>query len=329
MFTRQAPSLFPALTAGLDQATARQMVQAFANCNQSLTHRGAVTFQEPSLFQNQGVLQLQGGADQYNFGRFGGDPTETVSPWVLGNTNNQFTSYYGTDNPGANYYNVSNLHLAYPELGGDSFYNQSQTFEFGPVSSAYNSNWHTQLGDVNTFDFSTRQGDLVNNYAGPSFQVAGDSYFDNSQHNSQNVTNQNVTNQTVDNSQITNLSVGPPGAAGDPGLAGPGGAPGAPGNPGFAGPAGAPGAFVFIPGQQQNFGRATIGPFLRGVKPRVNAIASLDKKTIQIPKSATLDPDSCAISFEYEDVEVVSGGEPELLDVEGLVPSGPFTVLTP
>jgi hypothetical protein len=223
MFTRQAPSLFPALTAGLDQATARQMVQAFANCNQSLTHRGGVTFQEPSLFQNQGVLQLQGGADQYNFGRFGGDPTETVSPWVLGNTNNQFTSYYGTDNPGANYYNVSNLHLAYPELGGDSFYNQSQTFEFGPVSSAYNSNWHTQLGDVNTFDFSTRQGDLVSNYAGPTFQVEGDSYFDNSQHNSQHVTNQEVINQTVDNSQITNLSVGPPGAAGDPAAAGPAG----------------------------------------------------------------------------------------------------------
>lgn len=345
MFTRQAPSLFPAFAAGMDSASARQVVQAFANCNQSLTHRGNLSIQRPALNQNQGVLQLPGGANQYFTGTSGSDPTENLPPWAL-TEGSIFNSYYGLDARTENYYNATNLHLAYPEAGGDAYYSLEQVFDFGPVESNYASNWHTQLGDTNLFDFSTRQGDILNNYQGPTFQVEGDSHFDNSTHFTQEVTNQNVTRQTVDNSRIVNLEVGSPGSSADPALAGPQGPPGAAGAPGLAGPQGPPGAVFFVPGfgfpgpllerevldARDWLPRArtvNIGPYLRGSNPRVNAIRTLKKTTVQIPTSATLDPETCDITLVMSDVEVVVDGEPEICPVQGLRQSNAVRVVTP
>ena len=275
MFTQQAPYIMATMAGGND-VTNRQMVQAFANCNQSLTHRGPVSLQGGVTNNQAGVLQPpHGGTSNYYFagddfvggntqvgggasfpiyqgGDYygspnvtytpGNDATQQGSPWLI-----SYQNYYGVDSPTTynNYVTGSDLYLHYPQLSSNNYYDNSQQFEFGPVSSVYNSNWNTQLGDSNLFDFSTRQGDLVSNYAGPTFQVAGDSYFDNSIHNSTTAQNQYVTNQTVEESNVTNIRYS---QSGDPATAGPAGPPGEAGSPGLAGPAGAPGAVLFVPG---------------------------------------------------------------------------------
>lgn len=323
MFTRQAPSLFANLGYGVDTPTARQLVQSFANCNQALTHRGGVSLQPQRLSQQQGVLRPAGGAGPYDApgGVPGGDLTLVQSPWSIGNQN-----YYGYDNTN-NIYNSyisgDQLHLAYPGAGGDSFYNTDQLFEFGPISSVYNSNWSTQLGDTNTFDFNIRQGDILNNYQGPTFQVAGDSYFDNSIHNNQTVENQTVNNQNTNITNTVELTIGGEGAAGNPGAAGPAGPAGAAGNPGAAGPAGPPGGVFFvpvpvIPNNQPNAQRA---PFFApgGAGPFVNAVRTVRTRKLRIPTAANIDPNTCEISFQFDTINVVVSARAEQCPVQGMV----------
>ena len=244
MFTQQTPFLLSALSPAVGSDTAQQIAQAFGNCNQPLTHRAGVTLQRPGLTTSGGLVNGTGG-NSYNYSDGGVGPTGAflpgndlatqISPWAV-NQNN----YYGGDtyNNSLNFaYRSGDTFLStYPEAASNAFYNQDQSFNFGPNNTTINSPWFTRMGDINTFDFSSRLGDIVNSYAGPTFQVAGDSHFDNSIHNNQTVNNQTVNNQTVDESFVQNLTVenifrrgGDPGPAGGVGPAGP---PGAAGNPG-------------------------------------------------------------------------------------------------
>lgn len=251
MFTQQTPFLLSTLQNNMDPMASMQMAQAFGNCNQPLTHRAGVSLNAPASGQTGGVLSGTGGNNySYADGQFGylagNDISSQISPWATGNRN-----YYGGDQfvnnvnfsfrPGSQFYSL------YPDAATNAFYNLSQSFNFGPISTTNNSNWTTRLGDVNTFDMSTRLGDVVNNYAGPTFQVAGDSYYDNSFHNNSTFNNQYVTNQNVDNSTVNNITVTGDvrKVTGDPGKAGPAGPPG---NPGLPGERGADGAIVLIGG---------------------------------------------------------------------------------
>lgn len=330
MFTRQAPSLLSALGHGVDQPTARQLVQSFANCNQALTHRGGVSLQPSRLPQQQGILRPAGGSGPYSGpggGNEVGDVTLLNPTWTLNNNN-----YYGYDNTNNiyNHYTAGNqLHLHYPDAASNSFYNTEQLFEFGPVTSQYNSNWVTQMGDQNTFEFNVRQGDILNNYQGPTFQVAGDSYYDNSIHNNQTVNNQTVNNQTTNVTNTQELHLGGEGSGGNPGLAGPAGAPGGPGAagaPGAAGPAGPPGAVFFVPvppiappnnnpnNQLREVFFAPVGPH----QPAVFAIQEVQTRELDVVTSATLDPDTCEITLEFEKVKVVTGAQGTRCVVQGL-----------
>jgi hypothetical protein len=395
MFTAQAPALFAAAESG----DSRQMVQAFANCNQALTHRGSTSFSPQASSQMSGVLSpgqggYGGGVNNYLFaggdfaggninqqvsygaGDFylvsptgdlrgnplytqyprlgygvsntaidfssggtsfanydggtyygspnqvyipGGDPTQQLPPWSV-----SYNNYYGSDAPTTynNYVAGTNIYNHYPELGATNFYDQTQMFEFGPVSSVYNSNWNTQLGDSNFFDFTTRQGDMVSNYAGPTFQVAGDSWFDNSFHNTQQVSNQYVTNQTVEETKTDNYNFI---TVGDPGKAGPAGPPGKAGDPGMAGPAGAPGVVVVIPGvviQQPPGDPGFPGPGWppgRQPTPRPPSLRTTYTSfsvptsasfSIDLPTSATINED-CSVTLNTSSVTVtasLSGG---------------------
>jgi hypothetical protein len=238
MFTQQAPFLLSALSNVVGSGTAQQLAQAFGNCNQPLSHRAGVSLQRAGLATNAGVLRGPGGNPyDYTDGAFGflagNDPATQFSPWAFDRGN-----FYGGDtfNTSAQFaFRSGDQFLAtYPAAASNAFYNLSQSFEFGPISSVNNSPWFTRMGDVNTFDFSSRLGDIVNNFAGPTFQVAGDSYFDNSVHNNLTTAAQAVGDQTVENAEINNLAVrnlrfiggdpaegvgpaGPAGAAGDPG----------------------------------------------------------------------------------------------------------------
>lgn len=253
MFTQQTPFLMSALSPAVGSDTARQLAQAFGNCNQPLTHRAGVTLQRPGLTTSGGLVNGTGG-NSYNYSDGGVGPTGAflpgndlatqISPWAV-NPNN----YYGGDtyNNSLNFaYRSGDTFLStYPEAASNAFYNQEQSFNFGPVSTNINSPWFTRMGDINTFDFSSRLGDIVNSYAGPTFQVAGDSHFDNSIHTNQTVNNQTVNNQTVDESVVQHLTVrnitqlgGDPGPAGGVGPAGPAGNAGDPGAGAGLGPGG-------------------------------------------------------------------------------------------
>jgi hypothetical protein len=240
MFTQQAPFLLAALQNSVDSSTAMQMAQAFGNCNQPLSHRAGVTLHRSALPQSGGVLNGPGGSGySYADGAFGftagNDPATQFSPWAFSRGN-----YYGGDSFSNSlqfaFRSGDQFMAAYPDAAANAFYNLSQSFQFGPISTVNNSPWYTRMGDVNNFDFTTRLGDNINNFAGPTFQVAGDSYFDNSFHNNQTVNNQTVNNEFVEESNITSLNVQNIfRAGGDPGEAGPAGPPGQPGQPGIVG----------------------------------------------------------------------------------------------
>lgn len=226
MFTSQAPTLLSSGVLPPDQL--RQLTQVFANCNQSLTHRGQIDLKGMPFYQQNGMLsQIYDGLN--------------APPWAAGSLAGNGEAFGGSSYFGGNYYGVdgpaSAFNLAYSPGNNFAFnfssanpgsYTDGGPYVFPPVGGGYTSNWNTYLGDNNAWDFSDRSERNQNfYYGGPTFQVAGDSYFDNTTTQNSYVTNHYVTNLTVE--QVNGQPAKPD--RGDPGDAGPGGAPGAPGNP--------------------------------------------------------------------------------------------------
>jgi hypothetical protein len=312
MFTQQTPFLLSSMRSSMDSMTAQQLAQAFGNCNQPLSHRAGVSLRQSGLNTAGGVLQGPGG-NPYDFtdGQFGflagNDPASQFSPWAFDRGN-----YYGGDQFNNNiqfaFRSGDQFLSSYPDAASNAFYNLTQSFEFGPISTVNNSPWYTRAGDINNFDFSTRLGDTVNNFGGPTFQVAGDSYYDNSVHNNQTVVNQEVINQTVDNSSITELNVtNITSGKGDPGPdggVGPGGPPGAAGQPGRDG------GIFFGGGVRGGYSLPVVNvvgtvraPFQ--VKPdglirwplRKDRLRL--KATVKLP-GVTFDEDTCTVAYDLE-----------------------------
>jgi hypothetical protein len=232
MFTAQAPTLLSSNALPPDQL--RQLAQVFANCNQSLTHRGQIDLKGMPFYQQNGMLsQIYDGLN--------------APPWAAGSLAGNGQTFGGSSYFGGNYYGVdgpaSTFNLAYSPGNRIAFnfgsanpgsYEGGSPYVFPPIGGGYTSNWNTYQGDNNAWDFSDRSTRNQNfYYGGPSFQVAGDSYFDNSITQNSYATNQYVTNLTVD--QVNGEAA--VSDRGDPAIAGPGGAPGAPGNPEAALPA--------------------------------------------------------------------------------------------
>lgn len=228
MFTKQAPYIFSALSGAMSNDGVRQLTQAFANCNQSLDHRGSVELTAAPFQQRNGVLES--------------------TPWSNGAQPGGLygSNYYGIDSPnpvGNSAYRPGSVNLAQWTNTDPANYSGTGPFVFPSPGGGYTSgDWITYLGDVNTFDVAPRISETINTYyGGPTFNVAGDSVFQNSY-----TTNNYTTNQTVQNLIVESVNGEPvKGDKGDPGAAGPAGVDGLagkPGDPGFAGPAGANGA---------------------------------------------------------------------------------------
>lgn len=243
MFTSQAPTLLASGVLPPDQL--RQLTQVFANCNQSLTHRGTVDLQGLPFYQRNGMLsQIYDGRNPppWASGNRGGNG-ESFGGGSPGNVAGSGGSYYG-----GNYYGVdagtSAVNLAYTAGSNYTFqfaganpgdYQGGGPTVFPPAGGGYTSNWNTYYGDQNAWDFSDRSTRNTNFfYGGPTFQVAGDSYFDNS-----NIQNAYVTNQYAVSLNAQSLNgENAIGDRGDPAVAGPNGPPGGNGNPAAAGPGG-------------------------------------------------------------------------------------------
>lgn len=213
MFTSQSSLLLSALGNATDPDTARQITQVFANCNQDLSHNGSISVNSAPAAQKNGVL---------NSSPWG------VGAWYGGN-------YYGTDT--VPYQAQSALRPG----GGAAYANLDlNPFEMPNPGGGYRSgDWITYQGDNNTFDVAPRITETTNQfYGGPTFQVAGDTVFNNTTTNNSYVTNQITQNLMA--STINDIPINPD--KGDPLIAEPQGAPANPGDPGAAGPAGPAGA---------------------------------------------------------------------------------------
>lgn len=152
----------------------------------------------------------------------------------------------------------------------------------------------------NLFDFSTRQEFATNNfYGGDTINYAGDTYMDTV------TTNNLVTNYiTVNN------------PAGEQGPAGP---------PGADGRDGRDGNVVEVPVLPPVLPRFGVMPitYLSGAAPRINV--KVKKSLYSVMVGATFDPETCAITEDKVDIELVTGVEAKL---EGIVPQN-VRVVTP
>lgn len=318
--------MFSALQGAMSNDSVRQLTQVFANCNQALSHRGFVDLNNRPLIQKNGaVTDLAGGG---------------LPPWALGNqaangdtypfggTGGSFYggNYYGVDGPNNTlqiYYRPGNNGVQQWANTDPNDYTGGTPLVFPPGGGGYSGgDWITYLGDNNYFDVAPRVTNTNNQYyGGPTFQVAGDTYYDNTVTN-----NSYVTNLTVQNIIADEVNGEPAkGESGDPGVAGPGGAPGAPGgrglpgDPGAAGPAGAngaPGAPGFgLPGVNGRNGRdgiaganggngngvdqearrriAVVGRALNKVRDTLNKlIRAMERMGFE----ATFNPDTCTVT---------------------------------
>lgn len=262
---------------GLPQDTVRQLTQVFANCNQALGHRAGVSLSRGANPNQGGLINMPAWATG-NLGE-NGVPFGSGS-WQSGNYYGG--DYYGTDGPRNSQefiYNAGNQLAANYAIYNENSYVGGSPFEMTFNNSPYRGgDTYVQHGDSPYYDLKT---DVTNQttfeYGGPIFQVAGDTYTDNSITNNNTTNNQYVTNQTVENHKVYNLTVGDSGA---PGTAGPAGPPGAAGNPGAAGPGGADGATIFLPPTDQ----AALGIEQRKKNVEVQGFVNFTKQiTIRIP----------------------------------------------
>jgi len=169
VFTQSMPALAQALSGALPEAALRQLMQALGNCQQPLTHRGAVNFQPP----------------------------EATGAGGLARTGTWKTSDYRDLLPTAG----QDVLVDMPGYGGG-----------GGITNTTNY-------DGNQFSFPINQEFNYNNYfGGDTFNVAGDSTFNNTYNN--NVTTNSLTTNNINATYINNTYVGQAGRDGIDGAAG-------------------------------------------------------------------------------------------------------------
>jgi hypothetical protein len=243
------PALAQALSGALPEAALRQLMQALGNCQQPLTHRGAVNLQSP-VSTGAGALARPGTWSPSAFSRLMPTAGQDVRVDIAGNTVNNNTQNYG-----------------------------GHQFSF-PLDQAFTYNSY---------------------FGGDTFNVAGDSRFDNSFHTNFTADNSRITNLTVENITINNPA-GPtpmdPGGGG--GVGGDGG-----GGDGGGGFGGGGGPFIFpLPAVTQ------VSTFLKDVTVRgtvaVNEAGTVTNKTVDVTNKVVSTPVSVTGTVTVPTVESVS-----------------------
>jgi len=201
--TQNMPALARSAGSQMTPQMLQSLMQTFGNCAQPIVHRGPVTI-EPGMAkpQRNGVYGAGFGGG-YIPGAPGAPPWDPgpVRPILPGPS--EIREIQGPPGRDAGVVEIPGMNL------GD---------------------WHqhTYLGDQFNFPLSQEFG-TFNTFGGPTFHIGGNTYIDNSQHNT--VTANNVNATTINNFPA-------PGTAGSVGSAGPAGTPGAAGLSGSSGEAG-------------------------------------------------------------------------------------------
>ena len=169
MFTSQAASMLRTLDGAMPNTSLRDMVQIFANCSQSLSHRGGTDLSPPAF------------------------------PYLKNGVNTKAPLSWNPNSPGYNLGPTNNN--GYYNNEGDSPYYDFSSRDYSPFfegPSNYSDNSSQSSTNNNSYSFPFAQNIRSDNlYGGPTFNVAGDSYFDNSHADTYNGDTINTNNINV------------------------------------------------------------------------------------------------------------------------------------
>lgn len=324
MLTRQAPALLDGFRQVTGDDGAAQLLQAFANCNSSMSHRGSINLSNPQFPNLNGVMRPYGNGggvsgvsrggpaggpgQMLKGGVFKPDPTQRVPPWGLqagvgsGRTypNNLYYggNYYGSDSFGRDYGSgaPSSTYLQQINTGGDYYDNRSYHGGGGYGDLYIGGN------NQNFFEITSKGGDY---YAGDwhttindnSVNVAGPTINNNSTYNygGDTITIQGDT--IFQGDTIINNYYDDGGGGGGGGRGGPAGPPGPPGDPGPAGgvgPAGPPGR----DGRDGGRNDLRTKSFVKQVRPRFGDSVDIEMRSLTV--SIEIDPEACTATGTVE-----------------------------
>lgn len=346
MYTRQATAVLDSLRNITGDDESAQALQAFANCNASLSHRGPVRLSSQQFPNRGGVMRPQGNGGGVSgvsrAGPAGGpgqalrggvwvpDKTQMAPPWAMGNgvgsgmfypaSNFYGGSYYGAGAQGNDlgYGQPSTAYMTQLDGGGDYYDNTSQ-FGGGDIFN--------QIQEGNVFiDMSSSGGNYTSNWntvTNNSFiTFPGPTITNNSTYNYGGDTFVVEGDTIINNTTITPTlpggggmgGFGPQGPPGDPGGAGPAGPPGMNGAPGQDGGViviGAPGAG----GGNQNQVRIKLR-YVNGLVVRPQFAVD------RVLTSATLNAEACSVDTTEKAIFYLTGVaiEPQFNEIVVLGP---------
>lgn len=325
MLTQQAPAILDGLRNVTGDDAAAQLLQAFANCNTSMSHRGSMNFSNPKFPNLNGAMRpfgngggvsgvsrggpAGGPGEMLKGGVYVPDPTQRVPPWGLQagvgsgmtypNSLYYGGNYYGADSFGRDYGTgaPSSTYLGQIDTGGDYYDNRSY-YGGGGYGDTYNIG-----GDTTNFYLTNKGGDY---YAGDwnttsndnSVNIAGPTINNSSTYNygGDTITIQGDTifqGDTIINNYYDEGGgngprgpAGPPGPPGRDGGIGPPGAPGGPGDPGGGG-----GGGPFGPG-----GRLATDVFISTVKTTKKQMQQVE---MQYVIDVQFNEENCTLDITY------------------------------
>jgi hypothetical protein len=341
VLTQQAPAILDGLRNVTGDDAAAQLLQAFANCNTSMSHRGSLNLSNPRFPNLNGAMRpfgngggvsgvsrggpAGGPGQMLKGGAYVPDPTQRVPPWGLQagvgsgmtypNSLYYGGNYYGADSFGRDYGTgaPSSAYLGQIDTGGDYYDNRSY-YGGGGYGDTYNIG-----GDTSNFYLTSKGGDY---YAGDwnttvndnSVRIAGPTINNSSTYNygGDTVTIQGDTifqGDTIINNYYDEGGgngprgpAGPPGQPGRDGGIGPPGAPGGPGDPGGGG-----GGGPWGPG----FGRPATDVFLSTLKlTKSPFIEGIETEEFEVLTGVTFDEETCQLQYAFATVTGVKSVKP-------------------
>ncbi len=168
MFTSQAASMLRTLDGVMPNTSLRDMVQIFANCSQTLSHRGGTDLSPPAF------------------------------PYLKNGVNTKAPLSWDPGSPGYNLGPATN-NSGYYNNAGDSPYFDFASRDYMPYfegPSNFSDNSSQSAINRNSYSFPFAQNIRSDSlYGGPTVNIAGDSYFDNSHadtYNGDTVTTKNL-----------------------------------------------------------------------------------------------------------------------------------------
>jgi hypothetical protein len=328
VLTQTTPALRRSLQGAMSPQVIAALTQSLGNCNQPLTHRGAVNITSPAYnsrageypvnFDLQGYSGFSGGRGVFGPGAGSPGGNVTNNSW---NTNNYYNRSV-TDNSSFTSFTDNSVTNNAGDLYDFSYIGDQNFVDFGDINNVFNRNNST----YNLFN-TVNQGDSYVDIGGPNFFETNNNlynsqfYFPTNQFFNQNIDSRvsnvfhgntymdNSITQNIDARSVRTTNVNVTNVNGQP-VEGPAGPPGTPGRAGRDGLPGAPGAIIpiVLPPLQPPDQPPPPPPksrsisYLFGIYPRVKV------PKYKVNSTLDFDPSTCKLTGK---IELVADGDEE------------------